>query len=185
METCRICYEPENLASVCRCDGTVGGVHLHCIQTWIRVSRRKACEICLQPFSHDKLFFDSPAFERKVRACTFVSFGIGILHGISVWVDAYYGMDAFAAGAISSTVFNSVQGIFAAFLHSDGGRYWKVHMAFFAGFVLANVPGHIIFPQGILKVGFSYVFNVFFLAIFMGLERLVVRTHRPTTRVGH
>ena len=183
MEVCRICYEPENLVSVCHCDGTAGGVHLHCIQTWVRVSHRKTCEICLQPYTHDKIFFYPSRFERKLRACTFISFVVGILHGISVWIDAYYGMGDFAAAAVSSTVFNSVQAIFAAYLHSDGDRYWRVHVAFFTGFVLANIPGHIIYPQGILTVGFSYVFNVLFLLIFMGLEWLLARTH-PHRRQG-
>lgn len=44
--TCRICYEPENLKVLCKCNGTIKFVHKECIEQWIRVSHRKTCELC-------------------------------------------------------------------------------------------------------------------------------------------
>ena len=52
--TCRICYENEpidKLVSVCGCRGTAEFVHVNCIVTWIRLSRRTSCEICHEPYN--------------------------------------------------------------------------------------------------------------------------------------
>ena len=46
MATCRICYEPDNLESLCECRGTAEFVHLKCVEHWIKVSNRKYCELC-------------------------------------------------------------------------------------------------------------------------------------------
>ncbi|VDP67418.1 unnamed protein product [Echinostoma caproni] len=47
---CRICLEegdPERvLLSPCRCKGTVGLVHRHCLQRWILESGKPSCELC-------------------------------------------------------------------------------------------------------------------------------------------
>jgi len=51
MEACRICYEPDNLISVCNCTGTTKYVHEECIIKWRRISKRNTCEICLSPYS--------------------------------------------------------------------------------------------------------------------------------------
>lgn len=46
MATCRICYEPVDLITVCKCDGTLKFVHRDCIVKWIDISKRKTCELC-------------------------------------------------------------------------------------------------------------------------------------------
>ena len=58
VHACRICYEPDNLVSVCKCTGTVEYVHLECLQKWISVSGATHCELCgseytvfIEPFS--------------------------------------------------------------------------------------------------------------------------------------
>jgi uncharacterized membrane protein len=51
MATCRICFEPENLISVCNCDGTMKYVHKECIEKWIIISHRKNCELCHAPYT--------------------------------------------------------------------------------------------------------------------------------------
>lgn len=43
---CRICYEPGNLISVCKCAGTIEYVHFECLAKWIAVSGRTTCELC-------------------------------------------------------------------------------------------------------------------------------------------
>jgi len=48
---CRICYEPNNLHQLCKCDGTMKYVHKECIEKWIKVSNRKQCELCGEPWS--------------------------------------------------------------------------------------------------------------------------------------
>jgi|MDSY01.1.fsa_nt_gb hypothetical protein len=46
VHACRICYEPDNLVSVCKCTGTVEYVHFECLQKWISVSGATHCELC-------------------------------------------------------------------------------------------------------------------------------------------
>jgi E3 ubiquitin-protein ligase DOA10 len=46
MASCRICYEPDNLESLCACRGTVEFVHKKCVEHWIRVSGKPNCELC-------------------------------------------------------------------------------------------------------------------------------------------
>lgn len=46
MSTCRICYEPDRLVHICKCDGTMKFVHSECIKKWIEISGRTTCELC-------------------------------------------------------------------------------------------------------------------------------------------
>ena len=46
MASCRICYEPDNLESLCECRRTVEFVHKKCVEHWIRVSGKPNCELC-------------------------------------------------------------------------------------------------------------------------------------------
>lgn len=48
--TCRICMEPDNLVSICGCQGTMEFVHKECIRKWHEVSNATKCELCRQPF---------------------------------------------------------------------------------------------------------------------------------------
>ena len=48
--TCRICMEPDNLVSICGCQGTMEFVHKECIRKWHEVSKATECELCRQPF---------------------------------------------------------------------------------------------------------------------------------------
>ncbi|KAK3790536.1 hypothetical protein RRG08_060583 [Elysia crispata] len=50
---CRICQEDdlyEKLVSPCLCSGTVGFVHISCLNTWLQVTSRTSCELCGYPF---------------------------------------------------------------------------------------------------------------------------------------
>ena len=53
MPVCRICYEPCDATSHCKCTGTMQYVHRECLDTWIRVSRRANCELCNAPFDSE------------------------------------------------------------------------------------------------------------------------------------
>ncbi|KAK4472616.1 hypothetical protein MN116_003852 [Schistosoma mekongi] len=46
---CRICLgstDFEDLISPCHCTGTIGIVHLRCLEKWLNLSRLRTCEIC-------------------------------------------------------------------------------------------------------------------------------------------
>jgi len=45
--TCRICFEPCEEKTTCKC---VGYVHNDCQEKWINISGRRNCEVCLEPF---------------------------------------------------------------------------------------------------------------------------------------
>ncbi|XP_011640738.1 E3 ubiquitin-protein ligase MARCH3-like [Pogonomyrmex barbatus] len=46
---CRICYDPSSELSViypCRCKGTMGAIHLKCLERWLEEGNRDNCELC-------------------------------------------------------------------------------------------------------------------------------------------
>jgi hypothetical protein len=95
---CRICYDDGALIqSPCNCIGSVGLVHVNCLERWLSTSRTRECEICKhdidvylrnRTFSevcnklHDEskglemiinllIFFKvDPGFENRTRLCT-------------------------------------------------------------------------------------------------------------------
>ncbi|KAK7009638.1 hypothetical protein BgiMline_001176 [Biomphalaria glabrata] len=69
VDCCRICQEDgtyEKLISPCYCSGTVGFMHMSCLETWLGLNGRTACELCLFPFPVVKIhpniwqFFSRP-----------------------------------------------------------------------------------------------------------------------------
>ncbi|KAL1432505.1 hypothetical protein MTO96_013260 [Rhipicephalus appendiculatus] len=54
---CRICHEGDRslpLLSICLCSGTMGLVHLLCLEHWLSTSRSEACEICHYHFNVER-----------------------------------------------------------------------------------------------------------------------------------
>eukprot|EP00928_Gymnodinium_smaydae_P056102 TRINITY_DN3952_c0_g1_i1.p1 TRINITY_DN3952_c0_g1~~TRINITY_DN3952_c0_g1_i1.p1 ORF type:complete len:346 (+),score=47.90 TRINITY_DN3952_c0_g1_i1:98-1135(+) len=48
---CRICHGDESCVSVCRCKGSLAGVHLACLEQWRRARGSvSSCEICREPY---------------------------------------------------------------------------------------------------------------------------------------
>lgn len=48
MPACRICYDTSgNPIEPCNCRGSIGNVHLHCLEKWLSDKRSTKCEICL------------------------------------------------------------------------------------------------------------------------------------------
>ncbi|XP_037284027.2 uncharacterized protein LOC119176774 [Rhipicephalus microplus] len=50
---CRICHggdQEEALASLCRCAGTIGFVHVSCLELWLNAQKVDYCELCGQRF---------------------------------------------------------------------------------------------------------------------------------------
>ena len=49
LNTCRICRDEtvrESLISPCRCSGTLGKCHVHCLEKWLSRANKDSCEIC-------------------------------------------------------------------------------------------------------------------------------------------
>lgn len=56
---CRICRltsnTAENLESPCNCKGTIGLVHISCLERWLSESRSNRCEICRYEFKVNRI----------------------------------------------------------------------------------------------------------------------------------
>ncbi|GFO47861.1 E3 ubiquitin-protein ligase march2-like [Plakobranchus ocellatus] len=68
---CRICQEGgmhEKLVSPCLCSGTVGMVHVSCLNTWLQVTSRTSCELCGFPFPVTKRLASFREYLRHPRA---------------------------------------------------------------------------------------------------------------------
>ena len=68
---CRICLESEGvLQKICKCDGSIGYVHINCIETWIRMFpkdhfNRNNCNICYSQYTIDTQNIDERKIEKK------------------------------------------------------------------------------------------------------------------------
>ncbi|KAK0075921.1 hypothetical protein PV325_006173 [Microctonus aethiopoides] len=47
-EGCRICYDTTRCPIIypCKCKGTMGAIHLLCLERWLEESNRSSCELC-------------------------------------------------------------------------------------------------------------------------------------------
>ncbi len=63
---CRICHEgeaKEDLISPCRCTGTMGLIHVACIEKWLSQAGTSKCEICGFEYTTEK----TPRSLKEVR----------------------------------------------------------------------------------------------------------------------
>ncbi|XP_014467833.1 PREDICTED: E3 ubiquitin-protein ligase MARCH3-like [Dinoponera quadriceps] len=68
---CRICYDPNQELPVvypCRCKGTMGAIHLKCLERWLEEGNRNSCELCGQEFRVER----TPRYK--------------VLHSILIWL---------------------------------------------------------------------------------------------------
>ena len=47
---CRICHDDGDLISPCNCTGSVGLVHLTCLERWLSTDGKSSCEICMYEY---------------------------------------------------------------------------------------------------------------------------------------
>ncbi|XP_077542681.1 E3 ubiquitin-protein ligase MARCHF2-like [Haemaphysalis longicornis] len=74
---CRICHEGDHLLpllSICLCAGTIGLVHLPCLEHWLSASGSETCELCHYRFNvvHRPRRFDEWLHIPDVRRCFLV-----------------------------------------------------------------------------------------------------------------
>ncbi|XP_076180435.1 E3 ubiquitin-protein ligase MARCHF3 [Ptiloglossa arizonensis] len=68
---CRICYDTTQQLPIiypCKCKGTMGAVHLKCLERWLEESNRNSCELC----GHQFLVARTPRYH--------------VLHSIVIWL---------------------------------------------------------------------------------------------------
>ena len=96
--SCRICRDTkdhEKLVSPCHCMGSLGYVHLSCIEKWLSQSGRRNCEVCLYEYkatAKTKTFMDylrasrPPREQRFLYGDTTCFFLLTPLGAISSWL---------------------------------------------------------------------------------------------------
>lgn len=164
MDTCRICYEPENLVSICGCDGTAKFVHVACVQRWIDTSGRKICELCNQPFTHTSLVFNYVKYPIRLERWIFMSAFLGIVHGATIWSEE--NDDTAWLYLACAFMYNIANAMVMIFVGSRNHPIWKNATIFLTGFVVAHLPMQFFTPVNI-ALAFTYAFNVviFFMAL--------------------
>ena len=146
MNACRICLEPYHLISVCACDGTMKWVHLKCIQEWIRVSRKTECEVCLAPYVYPGLKFYKPKKDITYNRLFLVSFPLGILSGLFLWLDRLstsFSMEHLFWYYVSITLmYNSANYVLMFVAYRLGSSPIPLALVYYLGFACGCIPGH-------------------------------------------
>ena len=109
--TCRICLEPNDLISVCNCDGTSKWVHEECIKKWVSIRRRDTCEICNAKYTLPSLILDQDTPPNKKCMCltlclTFLAAGG---HAFQLWFGAETFINEPAPAAVGAIIFTLCQ----------------------------------------------------------------------------
>lgn len=138
--TCRICYEPDNLVSVCKCNGSVKWVHVECIQKWIDISQRRYCELCHEPFEHGLLKLP-PAFNVYYVETVALGFLLGSTYTIFLCINAAF---SFQLLSINFALFNTVLVFLSLVIIRVRERLWPMILAYTGSYTMLNVIINII-----------------------------------------
>ena len=180
METCRICYEPGSLISVCHCSGSCAGVHFECIQEWIRVSKRKKCEICHHGYVYPGLQFPMTTSEFRIQHAFFWASVVGFVHGVAIFLDSNSKLNYIWIYILGCVLFNGMLAILLASLYTFRIRFWKVVLYFYTAFLVGNLPGHIVTERITSYVGICYACNAVFMCGFLSVEKyLFLQLRQP------
>jgi E3 ubiquitin-protein ligase MARCH6 len=58
-KACRICHESDDpLFYPCKCSGSIKYVHAECLKQWLRINKKKKCEVCGEELSFQKEYAD-------------------------------------------------------------------------------------------------------------------------------
>jgi len=138
--TCRICYEPDNLESVCKCNGSVKWVHIQCIQKWIDVSQRRNCELCHEPFEH-RLLKPPPAFKISYVEMVALGFFLGSTYTIFLCINVAF---SFQLLPINFVLFNMGLVFLSLVIIGVRERLWPMILAYTCSYTMLNVIINII-----------------------------------------
>ena len=170
MASCRICYEPGKLISVCNCSGTTAGVHFDCIQKWINTSKRIRCEICHGLYKYPGLTFSKPDDQLRTERAILISLLLGMIHGITLWIDSHFEIQYLWIFLFSCVLFNGCLIIICSILSKFKQRFQKIIFCFYGGFILGEMPGHIITQKINLNIAYCYIFNISIMFTLLWLE---------------
>ena len=151
--TCRICYEPDNLITVCNCDGSVKWVHANCAQKWIDTSLRLTCEICDHPFDHE--LFKLPPRNVAMPTSSELTgmgllamstsselIGIGLLascmHTMGIWLQVFLRIPGTWLSVLICMFYNMCFLTFSVCMWNRRQRVWKMVVSYFHSYCFLN-----------------------------------------------
>ena len=173
MTTCRICYEPGYLISVCHCTGSCGAVHFDCIQKWIMVSKRTRCEICHHLYTYPGLRFPLTVNQVRKKNSIILSFTIGCIHGLTLWIDSDVGIQNVWIYLVSCFMFNATLISILYSLYRIRLSFRETALYFYVGLIIGNMPGHVISEKISWHIGACYAFNTFCMCIYLTMDTCV------------
>ena len=137
--TCRICYEPDNLITVCNCDGSVKWVHLDCAQKWIDTSLRLTCEICNHPFNHELL---KPPLRNVAMPTSADLIGMGLLascmHTAGIWLQVFLRIPGTWLSVLICMFYNMCFLTFSVCMWNIRQRVWRMVVSYFHSYCFLN-----------------------------------------------
>jgi len=122
--TCRICLEPDDLISVCNCDGTSKWVHEECITKWVSIRRKNTCEICHGEYTLESLTLVVDEVSKEISWCFVVSLMFTVTtaasgHAFQLW----FGAETFNSDPAPAAAGAVIFGVSHAFL-------WGIHIEY-------------------------------------------------------
>ena len=140
---CRICYESEDLVRVCACDGSLKWVHVKCIQQWVDVSHRSTCELCGQPFRHERL--RKPIHIKRLTEWCILGMAIGCSETLMVWFmimllgPRTHSASIVHIAAIFMTVFSFLFFMTTVILWVDNKKAMPYILSYFIAYTVSNI----------------------------------------------
>ncbi|XP_014245382.1 E3 ubiquitin-protein ligase MARCH2-like isoform X1 [Cimex lectularius] len=156
--TCRICQtvkSREALISPCNCKGTLGKVHLSCLERWLNICGRQHCEICKFEFSA----------KRRRR--------YSVLQSVRIWVRHPRHRILLRSDLIVATILTSVT-IALCCICAFGMRYFVIE-----GLKL-GVPS--VYTQGVILMFLIVMILGYIVTIYLMAKDHVIPWYRWWTR---
>lgn len=181
MTTCRICYEPGYLISVCHCTGSCGAVHFDCIQKWIMLSKRTRCEICHHLYTYPGLRFPLTVNQARKKNSIMLTFTLGCIHGFTLWIDSNLSIKNIGIYLGSCFMFNTALMFILYSLYRLDISFRKSAIYFYIGIIVGNMPGHMFSGKITWHIGACYAFNTFCLGVYLTMDMCVFSHLREPT----
>ena len=98
-----------------------------------------------------------------------------MIHGITLWVDSHFELQYLWIFMFSCMLFNGSLIVLCTIFLKFKQRFYKIILYFYGGFLLGEIPGHIITQKINMDIVYCYMFNIITMFILLYLEYLYSR----------
>ena len=176
MSECRICKEtndePENpLISPCNCIGSVGKVHLNCVDRWVLTSNNNKCNICNSLFTQ-RVEYNGPLSRSLVEYLTDREKTLSMLLTIASLL--------FTISTLSGAVFNKLWGYFimSPLTFTKLAMYKALYIVIFTSIgILVSIGRQITFRFNNTQVRFDVNNLVLPVSNLFAIIEFIIATH--------